>query len=181
MKQLSLLLFSVAMLVMLTGCATTADKTAAANAHYTAQEAFTKAQKPIFEMEGIEGEQIRLSGVKALRVYASGGAQGFQAAPVEANPFVESLKVAKDLAIGLAPYGLGAVVVKGFRDVAATGRGATTTTTTTNSANQANVSTTTSTTGANSVIGSGSASVPSTATTTSTTTAPHGACTTGSC
>ena len=170
------------LLLFLAGCATVEEKQAAANAHYQAQAAHVAAQKPIFELEGYEGETIRLGGVKALRVFASGGQQSqFTPAPVQRSELVEGLQLIKETALGLAPFALGAKVIGGITRISESGHGAVTTTSTVNTSNSS--TTTTQTTGSNSVIGSGSASVPNTATTTTSTTtaAPHGTCTTGTC
>lgn len=174
--------------LLLAGCATQAEKQAAATAHYTAQASFVtttaNAQKPACEFEGINGKEISLSGIKSFKCWGGNtNTAQFQAAPVEPNAMVQTLQIAKELTLGIAPIYLGAKVLttmgKISSDVAA-GRGPVTTTNTTtttsnanvsnaNQANQANSANVTSTTGNNSVIGSGSSSTPTTSTVSNTT------------
>ena len=197
MKFLSVAL--VALLV--SACATQAEKNAAADTYYKAQQSFVATQatakKPIFELRGVEGQTIELKGVQSLVVWGGGGEQQakLEPAPVQRSEAVEGLSLIKETVLGLGPYWLGAKVINGITKISNDGHGPvtnTTTSTTTSNANQANSSTvsnanqantTTSSAGSNSVIGSGSASTPSTSTTsTSTTTnSQHGSCTTGSC
>lgn len=191
MKKLFLLLLP---LILLAGCATQAEKQALAKDHYTAQESFVKtasdARKPIFELEGVNGQAIELKNVKALRVWGGNdqAQTAFQAAPVQKSEVVEALGIVKDTALGLAPFALGRAVVGGMVNMGnsieragVAGHGAVTTTT--NNANQAN---TTTTLGNNSVNGSGSVSFPATTSTTTTTTTSSNnpltqTCATGPC
>ncbi len=176
--------------LLLSGCATQAEKQAAADHHYEAQKEFVTAsaaaQRPIFELEGVDGQTINLSGVRALRVFGPNNQQAqFQAAPVEPSPWIESLKIAKELTLGIAPIYLGGKVLgtmNKMSDNIASGRGPVTTTTattttntsTTSNANQQNTTTTsnanqqnttTQTLGSNSVLGSGTSSNPVTTST----------------
>lgn len=189
------IIIAISILLLTAGCATQADRQALAEMHYKAQDDFVKTasalRKPIFEMRGKEGETIELKGVQSLTVWGGeNSAQAtFQAAPVQKSEVVEALGVVKDTALGLAPYALGVSAIRGFESMGGSieragisGHGAVTTTTT-NNANQANT-TTTSTLGNQSVMGSGSVSIPATTTSTTTSTTSSNnplTCTTGPC
>ncbi len=71
MKSPSLMLLA-ALALFLAGCAGDSDKQAYLNAQISALE----KQKPLWELEAQEGQNIELKGVKKIAVYAQGGGAG---------------------------------------------------------------------------------------------------------
>lgn len=104
-------------ILLLAGCSSAQQRRDAAADSNKAQKEFIAAQdaaqKPILEMEGIDGQPMSLSGVKALRVYAPQPKQAWVPAQVQRSDLVEALSIGKDLALGFIPLGMTRAVVGG--------------------------------------------------------------------
>lgn len=88
MKTLLASIFALSM-ILLTGCASTKPDANYA-AYLAAQQATeaSKAQRPLFILEGIEGQQIELKGIKKLAVYMPDtGTSSVAAPPQPARPW----------------------------------------------------------------------------------------------
>ncbi len=148
-----------ALCLAIAGCATQAEKMAAASTANTAstdnQIKFYNAQaalrQPLLRIKGIPGQTISMSGVESLEVWAPEKQAEYKEAPLQRSDFIEGLAIVKDGTVEIAkvaaPVVLGVKAINGVErmsDNIASGRGpVTTTTTTTSNANvsNANVST----------------------------------------
>ena len=97
------ILTAVAAAFALSACVHNAHRSAEAKAFTDAQAKAYENQKPIVEFEGIDGQAITLSGVKAFRVYGNTNAQ-VRALPQQPSPIWGFLNTA--LARGASAYGL---------------------------------------------------------------------------
>lgn len=146
------IMLTIALALILTGCASTKPDPnyAAYLAAHQATEA-AKSQRPLFVLEGIDGQQIELKGIKKIAVYMpdTSGNGGVALPPQPVRPWYA--EIARDLIGGAVAYKTGQVMwttvgalgssieragTHGYQFVQAPGAvtNTTTTTTTTNTA-----------------------------------------------